>query len=100
MSISQERIIVISKSEGLTHIGSNLTAVPLIEAVYAIKKPGDGFVLSAGHAALAQYVVMEKYGLCNALEAVRTYGIHPDSSMPGIRVSTGSLGHGFPVTIK
>ena len=56
----ERRIIEISYKMGLSHIGSNLTALPLIYAAYEKMQPRDKFVLSNGHAHLAHLVVMEK----------------------------------------
>lgn len=70
-----------------------------------VSAPGsDKLVLSKGHAALALYVVYLKMGILSKQE-LQTYqeynsrlGVHPDRhKVPGVEVSTGSLGHGLPV---
>lgn len=86
------------------HVGSCLSCLDILDAVYRIKKPNDIVILSKGHAALALYVVLEKYGFLPS-EVLETYGKegsvllgHPER-MPeyGIMATTGSLGHGLPI---
>jgi len=70
----------------------------LIDAIYAIKKPKDLFVLSSGHAGLALYVVLEKHGLGNAEVLFDKHGVHPNTDTE-IVCSSGSLGHGLGIAI-
>jgi len=95
---SKERLLDISYRHKLSHLGSCLTALPIIEEIYAKKQPGDRFVLSAGHAHLAHLVVMEQQGLLNAEENLEKYGIHCDRQA-GCDASTGSLGLGLPIAV-
>ena len=55
-----ERIIELSYTNHLSHIGSALTTYPIIENIYKNKAPDDIVILSAGHAGIAQYVALEK----------------------------------------
>jgi len=93
---NRERLIEIAKKHQLSHLGSCLTALPIIEEIYAEKKPEEKFVLSAGHAHLAHLVVKEGLGLLNAEEALEKGGIHCDRKV-GCDVSTGSLGQGLGI---
>ncbi len=93
-----KRILQISFDHQLSHIGSCLTALPIIDEIYGEKQEGERFVLSSGHAHLAHLVVMEKYGLLNAEEVVKAHGIHCDR-VAGCDVSTGSLGQGLPIAV-
>lgn len=91
----------ISREHKLSHLGSCLTALPIIEEIYETKKPEEKFVLSAGHAHLAHLVVKESHGLISQAETERLlqeYGIHCDTKA-GCDVSTGSLGLGLPVAV-
>lgn len=97
MSLLHDRIIQISKKHGLSHLGSCLTSVSIIEEIYNTKKPDEKFILSCGHAGLALYVVLEKYGY-DAEELLQRCGIHPERG-PGIDCSTGSLGQGLPIAL-
>lgn len=70
------------------------------EIYYGLMTPGDTFVMSKGHAAIAQYVVLESLGLLPSAE-VDAYctkrgrlGVHPDRG-GCIAASTGALGHGL-----
>lgn len=92
----KRRILDISFSNKLSHLGSCLTAVDIIEEIYQKKKPGEKFVLSAGHAGLALYVVLEKHFGHNAEELFLKHGVHPNRDPENhIDYSAGSLGHGI-----
>ena len=66
----------------------------------------DYFILSKGHASMALYVVLEKFGFISQKD-LNDYckfdailGGHPDrTKIPGVEASTGSLGHGFPYSV-
>lgn len=64
----------------------------------------DIFVLSKGHASLGQYVAMAQFGYFPIADVYAfgayelRFGCHPDRhKVPGVEVSTGSLGHGICV---
>lgn len=98
-----------AKAAGVGHIGSALSVVDILAALYAhalrVTDPGDPardrFVLSKGHAALALYGALALRGWISAAE-LDTYcadgtllGVHPDHRLRGVDFSTGSLGHGL-----
>jgi transketolase len=88
-----DRIIDISYRLGISHIGSSLTTYPILEDIYNNKNPEDIVVLSAGHAGLAHYVILEKMYGYNAEEIYNKHGTHPHRDVDnGILVSSGSLG--------
>ena len=96
---NRKRIIEMSYEARVSHLGSALSAVDILEAVFSIKEPGDKFVLSNGHAASALYAVMERYGLLHDPH-IEELGVHPDRNLDiGIEVSSGSLGQGFPIAV-
>lgn len=100
MTELQKKVIDLSYKHGLTHIGSCLNVVDYIDHVYSIKKSEDIFILSNGHAGLALYIVLEKYGLANAEELIKKYGTHPNRDIEnGLFCSTGSLGSGLPIAV-
>lgn len=94
---------------GVGHIGSALSIVDLLAALYGrvLRIPAlddndrDRFILSKGHAALALYAALYERGLID--QALLTsycsdgsmLGTHPEHVAPGIDFSTGSLGHGL-----
>jgi len=102
----KQRLIQICKEKGLTHVGSCLTSINGIEAVYKIKKPTEKFILSNGHAAHALYVVLESRGF--NIDQLLRMGTHPDRLQQvanegmvesPIDCSTGSLGMGLTVAV-
>ena len=96
----EKRCIDITYNNHLSHLGSVLTAVGIIDKLYLVKKPQDKFVLSCGHAFLALAVVLEKNGKGNAEELVKRHGTHPNRDVDAeIWVSTGSLGQGLPIAV-
>jgi transketolase len=96
----KRKIIEISYKHTLSHLGSCLTAVDIIDEIYANKKPEEKFVLSSGHAGLALYVVLEKYEKINAEKIFNHHGVHPDfCSSCHLHCSTGSLGQGLPIAL-
>jgi len=66
----------------------------------------DRFILSKGHASLGLYAVLGEKGffpadlLCDFGKFDSPFGGHPDHlKIPGVEASTGSLGHGFPMSV-
>lgn len=96
----KKRIMTISYKHGLSHLGSNISAVDTIDEIYRDKKPNEPFILSSGHAGVALYVVIEKYEGIDAEKIYRHHGVHPDRCRDcHLFCSTGSLGHGLPVAL-
>ena len=98
-----------SKRANVGHIGSALSVVEIIAALYGkvlrAEAPDDPerdrFILSKGHAALALYAALHARGWITD-EELASYcadhslaGTHPDHQLPGIDFSTGSLGQGL-----
>lgn len=99
-----------------SHIGSCLSAADLLAAVYAralrfdARRPDwadrDRFIMSKGHACTAQYAVLAEAGYF-PIERLGTFyqngsplaGHVMHKDVPGVELSTGSLGHGFPVAV-
>jgi len=100
MSALHDRIIDISKRLGLSHVGSNLTSVNIIDEIYQERKEDEPFILSSGHAGLALYTVLEKYYGFDAEWLYHLYGTHPERN-EGYKIycSTGSLGHGLAISV-
>lgn len=100
MTTLERRILDISYKYQLSHIGSCLTAVSIIDEIYQRKQLEDKFVLSCGHAGVALYVVLEKYSMhcITADELYENHGVHPNKD-EHIDCSTGSLGQGLPIAL-
>lgn len=112
----RKQILEMIVTAGGTHIASAFSIVDLVLFLYkkilsiSPKNPKeekrDKFVLSKGHGCAALYVVLADFGFFPK-EMLNTYtspssilGGHPDRSrIPGVEVSTGSLGHGFSVAV-
>lgn len=94
-----------------SHVGSSLSVVDILSTLYSgflsLGLDGkDRFILSKGHAAAALYAVLAEVSLiphswldtyCNNGAAL---GGHVTSEgVPGVILSTGSLGHGLPYAV-
>lgn len=106
-------ILRISHESGHGHVPTCFSVVESLLAVYAVMRHDpanptledrDLFVLSKGHAALAHYCVLAELGYfdiagVSAFGAFNSrFGCHADRlKVPGVEVSTGSLGHGIGV---
>lgn len=88
MNKSKE-ILRISKKLGLSHIGSCLTTLKVLEEIYKVKKPDDLVLLDNAHSHLAHLMFTNP---SNAEEMIEKYGIHCDTRT-GCVISGGSLGH-------
>jgi transketolase len=90
-------IAVMQRSiNGHGHIGSSLSALPIIKGIYAgMDLQNDVFILSKGHAVAAWIAVLEKYGF-----TPNPFQVHPERCLQdGITCTTGSLGHGLPMAV-
>ena len=95
----KKRIIEVKYKQGENHIGSCLTALPIIAKIYEKMGKKDKFILSAGHAGVALYTVLEDRGLLpkGVIDKLES---HPKRNEKyGIWCSTGSLGHGIGVAL-
>jgi len=71
----------------------------------SFREPGrDRFLLSKGHGPMAYYAVLTAKGFIAEAELptwsdpVSRLGYHPDRRrVPGVEISSGSLGHGLPI---
>ncbi len=95
------------------HLPSSFSVLDLLYVIYrdAIAKDGEAIVknqliLSKGHASLALYAILAKFGYIDFQELDgfggkdSRLGGHPDrNKVPGVVASTGSLGHGLPIAI-
>ena len=82
-----------------SHLGSALSMVDIIEAVYQIKNKRDNFVLSAGHTAAALYAVLETHSFLKKPDLKKLENHPVRNAQNHIDVSTGSLGQGLPIGV-
>jgi transketolase len=96
----EQRVVEVAYNNKIGHIGSCLTAVPIIDYIYKSKKKDDIVVLSSGHAGIALYAALEKYEGKDADALYKKHGVHPNRDVEnGIHVSTGSLGSGITIAV-
>ena len=97
-----------------SHVGGSLSAADLLAAIYGRalrydpQRPDwpdrDRFIMSKGHACSALYAVLAESGYF-PVERLETFyqngsplaGHVMHKNVPGVELSTGSLGHGLPV---
>jgi transketolase len=112
----RKQILRLSKVAGGGHMGGGLSMVDVTVALYhhvmnidpsnPDMPERDRFILSKGHGAIALDPVLARVGYFaeqdldtfNQLDS--PFGMHTNAkSTPGIEHSTGSLGHGLPVSV-
>jgi transketolase len=109
------RIVHVLGRGGRGHLGTSLSPVEILRVLYDSvlhydpnnpKSPQrDRFILSKGHGCIALYVLLQEKGFFPEEELWKfcrfdgILGGHPDPKVPGIEVSTGSLGHGLPIGV-
>ena len=99
------------------HIGGDLSMTDLMTVIFEHlmqvdpERPEwperDRFILSKGHGAGALYISMANRGFFDVEEIYETYGalgsrfgMHPcRNHLPGVEMSTGSLGHGLGLSV-
>tara|TARA_B100000795_G_scaffold196550_1_gene150583 strand:+ start:691 stop:1509 length:819 start_codon:yes stop_codon:yes gene_type:complete len=114
-SIARSRIILNSHKTGTPHLGSCLSCVDILVALYFSKlsinpkkyrsPTRDRFILSKGHGAAALFQILAMKGfysdklLSDYGEDGSIFAEHPPTPdyLPGIEAATGSLGHGLPI---
>lgn len=113
--ILRARIIETSHKASIPHLGSCLSCVDILTALYFSKlhidpshpvaSERDRFILSKGHGAPALFQVLAMRGfypkslLDHYGEDGGIFAEHPPAPghLPGIEAATGSLGHGLPI---
>ena len=87
------------------HIGSAFSVVEILFVIFKKYFKKNYFILSKGHAAIGTYAVMNHFGILKNKDYQSFCGFnsklggHPDSTkLPNFNFSTGSLGHGLPVS--
>lgn len=99
-------VLDIGERSGHVHVTSCFSCVEILVALYygKIYRPDkDAFILSKGHAAPLLYVILADLGyfpkewLDTFGQAGSRLGTHPDIGIPGIEITTGSLGHGLGI---
>lgn len=97
----RRRILEISQRVQAMHVAGAFSCIEIVDDIYHnLMREGDTFVMSKGHGAMAQYVVLEDMGLINLDDYCKgPIGCHPDLHVPGVACATGSLGHGLGMAL-
>jgi len=111
----RKKIFNLVTTSKASHIGSMFSCVDLLVYLYYHrmnfnkknykKENRDRFILSKGHASLTVYTILNDLGIISdkILNSYYQDGgklmAHMDSTVPGVEVSAGSLGHGLSVAI-
>lgn len=112
----RKSVLEMTHAAKTSHVGSAFSMIDLIAVLYGrvLKfrpsepkwKERDRFILSKGHAGSALYAVLAEVGffdrelLKNYCKNDSAFFGHPShDSVPGIEISTGSLGHGLPIGV-
>tara|TARA_Y100000768_G_scaffold251559_1_gene191104 strand:+ start:51 stop:806 length:756 start_codon:yes stop_codon:yes gene_type:complete len=87
------------------HVGSAFSVLEILYVVFKNYFKKHYFILSKGHAAIGVYAVMNHFKILSNKDFKSfckfnsKLGGHPDSiKLPELNFSTGSLGHGLPVS--
>ena len=98
----RKKILEISQNVGALHIGGSFSSTEILNSIFnKFKKKNDKFILSKGHCAILQYVILNERKILpdkilnSYCQKNSKLGVHPDRGNPGIIASTGSLGHGL-----
>ena len=111
--LARIEILKMTNRAGASHVGSALSVVDILAVLYGnvantspsrINDPDrDIVILSKGHAATALYSILAIQGFfplswlhdyCS--DGAQLGGHVTSKGVPGVELSTGSLGHGFP----
>src|ERR1700734_2347785 len=106
----RRRILGLSQKLPALHVAPAFSCLEIVDTIYhgLMHNSGgrrDAFILSKGHGALAQFAVLEELGVMSRQDLDTCchpegrLGGHPDYGSPGIEASTGSLGHGLPMSL-
>jgi transketolase len=111
----RQTVLEMAFAGSTVHIGCAFSIIEILAVLYRshLRYPDnnpdaalrDYLVLSKGHGVMAQYACMRELGWLNE-EAIKGYFSNgsalkglSDSRIPGLEVTSGSLGHGFSVGV-
>jgi transketolase len=114
-SALRKTVLEMANAGATVHIGCAFSIIELLAVLYRhhLRYPGndpraperDYLVLSKGHGVMAQYACMHELGWLSDADVAYYFsdGSHlkglSDSRVPGLEVTSGSLGHGFSVGV-
>lgn len=100
---ARKKVLSMIHKAGTSHIASNFSVIDLGTVLYENLKEGDEVVWSKGWAAASIYYFLAKQGKI-PFEDLEKFPTQPyfglaETSVAGVHVSGGSMGHGFPVAV-
>lgn len=114
----REMLLRLSESyPGAIHLGGDLSSAEILTVLFHYEllidpedhdhPLRDRFILSKGHGAVGMYLSMAQRGFFDVRDIFEAYGqldsafgMHPCKvQLPGVEASTGSLGHGLPISV-
>jgi len=100
----RRKLLKLYKDANAGHIGSSLSCIDLLIALFHVKSASERVILSKGHAAAALYIMLNSTGELNddVLQTFYKNGTklpaHPAANtFTNIPFGLGSLGHGLPI---
>ena len=100
---TRKKVLEMIHRAGTSHIASNYSVIDLATVLYENLKEGDYVVWSKGWAAATIYYFLAKQGKISE-EDLDKFPNPPylglaETSVPGVLVSGGSMGHGLPIAV-
>jgi len=112
----RKNLLELCHRAGALHIGGDLSMADIMTVLfqygmkYDPRNPKwdgrDRFILSKGHGAGSLYISLAMAGFFDLNYVFDNYdkldspfGIHPSGEIPGVEISTGSLGHGLSISV-
>tara|TARA_R110000851_G_scaffold144828_3_gene284104 strand:- start:4852 stop:5667 length:816 start_codon:yes stop_codon:yes gene_type:complete len=115
MKEHRKKILKIINHVGKGHVGGAFSCLDILGVLYyggilnvspeLHEDPNrNRFILSKGHACIAQYVILQDLGFFDEEELFKMnkggiLGEHPDNNTPGVEFISGSLGHGLAIAV-
>ena len=110
----RNHVLDMTSRGGSSHVGSALSIVDILTVLYCkimryeVNNPSlesrDRFILSKGHAGAAVYATLAEVGFFDKSDLLNHYqngskfsGHISHKDIPGVEISTGSLGHGLGI---
>lgn len=100
---ARRKVLELIYRAGTSHIASNFSVIDIATVLYANLKPQDRVVWSAGWKAATIYYFLWRQGKITK-EQLDSFPNEPfialaETSVPGVEVAGGSMGHGLPVAV-
>lgn len=102
----RSHVVTMSYRSKTAHVASALSCVDILTCLFfEVMKPEDRFILSKGHGCMAYYAALKEKGFFDQgfLDRYSTNAgelpEHPPVGVNGVEMATGSLGHGFAISV-